>query len=112
MECHVRYRVIGRDAYEVFSHGKTVNMSGNGILLVTDGVLVPGLLLEVKIDWPARLDERIRLKLLVKGFVNLGSQLTDSSHEERPIPLPRTPFPAGNHRLRRMGLPSLLSELP
>jgi hypothetical protein len=46
------------------------------------------------------------------GFVNLGSQLTDSSHEERPIPLPRTPFPAGNHRLCRMGLSSLLSELP
>ena len=34
----------------------------------------------------------------VKGFVNLGSQLTDSSHEERLIPLPRTPLPAGNHR--------------
>ena len=47
-----------------------------------------------------------------RGSVNLGSQLTDSSHEERPIPLPRTPFPAGNHRLRRMGLSSLLSELP
>jgi len=46
------------------------------------------------------------------GFVNLGSQLTDSAHEERPIPLPRTPFPAGNHRLRRMDLSSLLSELP
>ena len=46
------------------------------------------------------------------GIVNLGSQLTDSSHEEHPIPLPRTPFPAGNHRLRRMGLSSLLSELP
>jgi len=40
-------------------------------------------------------------------FVNLGSQLTDSSHEQRPIPLPRTPLSVGNHRLCRMGLPSL-----
>ena len=39
----------------------------------------------------------------VKGFVNLGSQLTDSSHEERLIPLPRTPLPAGNHRLSAPG---------
>ena len=46
------------------------------------------------------------------GFVNLGSQLTDSFHEQRPISLPRTPLPAGNHRLRRMGLSSLLTELP
>ena len=55
---------------------------------------------------------RLESKSLVDGFVNLGSQLTDSSHEERPIPLPRTPFPAENHRLRRMGLSSLLFELP
>jgi hypothetical protein len=46
------------------------------------------------------------------GIVNLGSGLTDSFHEERPIPLPRTPLPTGNHQLRRLGLSSLLHELP
>ena len=48
---------------------------------------------------------------MIEGIVNLGSQLRDSSHEERPTPLPRTPFPAGNRRLRGVGLSSLLSEL-
>jgi len=34
----------------------------------------------------------------LRSFLNLGSQLTDSSHDERPIPLPRTSFSIGNRR--------------
>jgi len=37
-------------------------------------------------------------ELGLRGFLNLGSQLTDSSHDERPIPSPRTSFSIGNHR--------------
>jgi hypothetical protein len=40
------------------------------------------------------------------GIVNLGSGLTDSFHEQRPISLPRTPLPSGNHQLRCVGLSS------
>ena len=39
-----------------------------------------------------------------RGIVKLGERLRDSSHEDRPIPLPRTPIPAGNHQLCRVGL--------
>jgi PilZ domain len=69
MACRVRYRVIGQDDYAAFSHGRTINMSGSGILLITDGVLPPGRLIEVEIDWPARLDDGVPLKMVVGGKV-------------------------------------------
>jgi len=47
-----------------------------------------------------------------EGVVKLGERLTDSGHEDRPIPLPRTPIPAGNHQLCRVDLSSFLYELP
>jgi PilZ domain-containing protein len=69
MECHVRYRIIGRGANEPFSHGKTINMSGNGILLSTDSLLPTGFLVEVEIDWPATLADGVPLKMVVRGKV-------------------------------------------
>ena len=44
-------------------------MSGNGILLITDNVLPPGFLVEVEIDWPARLADGVLLKMIVRGKV-------------------------------------------
>src|SRR5215470_5824499 len=46
------------------------------------------------------------------GIVRLGKRLTDSGHEDCPIPLPRTPFSSGNHQLYHVGLSSVLYELP
>jgi hypothetical protein len=69
MECNARYRIIGRNAFEGFSSGRTVNMSGSGILLVTESVLPPGFLIEIEIDWPVRLADDVRLKMVVKGQI-------------------------------------------
>jgi hypothetical protein len=44
-------------------------MSGSGVLLITAGVLAPGRLIEVEIDWPARLDDDVPLKMVVRGKV-------------------------------------------
>jgi hypothetical protein len=49
--------------------GKTLNISSNGILVTTDRVLAPGLRLEVEVDWPAKLDGRVSLKLVVQGKI-------------------------------------------
>src|SRR5262245_12663168 len=46
------------------------------------------------------------------GIVNLGSRLTNSGHEDCPIPLPRTPIPTRNHQLCRVGLSPFLYEFP
>jgi hypothetical protein len=61
-----RYRVVG---VEVFSRGKTVNMSTGGMLLAIDRVLSPGLLVEVEVDWPVKLAEQVSLKLVVEGQI-------------------------------------------
>jgi hypothetical protein len=69
IECDVHYRVIGRGTFEGFSSGKTVNMSGNGILLTADRMLSPGLPVEVEIDWPVRRTDGAPLKLVVRGRI-------------------------------------------
>jgi hypothetical protein len=61
-----RYRVVG---VEVFSRGKTVNMSTGGMLLAIDRVLSAGLLVEVEIDWPVKLADKVSLMLVVQGEI-------------------------------------------
>src|SRR5260370_11042032 len=62
----VRYRVVG---VEVFSRGKTVNMSSGGMLLAIDRVLSPRLLVEVEVDWPVKLADQVSMKLVVRGRI-------------------------------------------
>jgi len=68
IECDIRYRIIGRGAFE-FGSGKTVNMSSGGILLTTDRVLSPGSQVEVEVDWPVKLDDWVSLKLIIMGQI-------------------------------------------
>jgi hypothetical protein len=44
-------------------------MSSSGLLLVTDRILSPGRKVQVLIDWPVKLDERVGLRLVVFGAV-------------------------------------------
>jgi len=44
-------------------------MSSSGLLLVTDRILSPGRKVQVLIDWPVKLDGRVRLRLVVFGAV-------------------------------------------
>jgi hypothetical protein len=44
-------------------------MSNWGILFSTDSVLVPGRPLELSIDWPARLNDRLGLTLVACGQI-------------------------------------------
>jgi hypothetical protein len=66
--CELEYRVLGLGHAEGGS-GITVDMSSSGLLLATDRVLSPGLKVELQIHWPAKLDGRVRLKLVVFGKV-------------------------------------------
>ena len=49
--------------------GQTVNMSSNGVLFTIDRAMNPGWQLELSIDWPARLNNTISLKLVASGRV-------------------------------------------
>jgi hypothetical protein len=49
--------------------GETVNLSGDGVLFKTANPLPSGVLIELSVAWPARLDNLIGLKLHVVGKI-------------------------------------------
>lgn len=49
--------------------GKTINMSSRGILFETSSHLFSGEVLQMAINWPARLDQHCPLKIVVLGRV-------------------------------------------
>jgi hypothetical protein len=48
---------------------KTVNISSNGLLFEDNGTLQPGQRVLVSVEWPARLDRRIPLNLVLEGRI-------------------------------------------
>jgi hypothetical protein len=69
IEREVRYKVLSRKDNAAMGHGKTVNMSSNGVLFTTDEFLVPGKRLELSISWPAQLNSKVSLRLVARGRV-------------------------------------------
>ena len=69
IECKAEYRTISRDGAEVSGWGQTVNVSSGGILLTVEHVLSVGRRMEVRVDWPVRLHDKIPLKLVLQGQV-------------------------------------------
>lgn len=49
--------------------GKTLNISSTGILFTTDQILLPGVRVEVFVDWPVELDQSCPLQLVATGRV-------------------------------------------
>ncbi len=48
---------------------ETLNISSKGLLFTTGEQLEPGKLLQVSVDWPARLENQIPLKLVAEGRI-------------------------------------------
>ena len=69
IEREVRYKILNRKGTDEVGHGKTINMSSNGVLFATDQYLLPGQRLELSISWPAQLNSTVALKLIVRGRV-------------------------------------------
>ncbi len=69
IEREVRYKVLNRKTGDELGAGKTVNMSSNGVLFTTDGLLIPGRRVELAISWPAQLNSKVALKLVARGRV-------------------------------------------
>ena len=49
--------------------GESVNIGSKVLVFKTDEILLPRQLVEASLDWPARLDNSTRLKLVVKGRI-------------------------------------------
>jgi hypothetical protein len=66
----VRYRVLsGRQKTKRIGSGKTLNISGKGVLFTTESELVEGELVELAVSWPALLNGVLPLKLVAHGLV-------------------------------------------
>lgn len=63
------YRTFNPASCYCSSPAKTVNISSNGLLFEDHGTLHPGQHVLVSVEWPARLDHRIPLNLILEGRV-------------------------------------------
>lgn len=69
LQLAVRYRLIGSSTPARWTNGESVNISSSGILFQGAETVVPGQGIEAFVAWPVSLDNRVPLKLAVKGPV-------------------------------------------
>ena len=65
----VRYRMLNAKSLSVTGVGKTLNFSSGGILFTTEERLPMGKLVEVAVNWPARLGGSCPLRFVAVGRV-------------------------------------------
>ena len=70
----LRYREISRRSDAAQGVGKTVNISGKGIVFTVQQPMEAGTRVELTINWPVLLDGRTGLRLSVQGMVVRSTQ--------------------------------------
>ena len=69
IERNVRYRVLNKRTTESTGEGLTINISSRGVLFTSAHPLTAGVRVEMCISWPAQLNDKCALKLVVRGRV-------------------------------------------
>jgi hypothetical protein len=67
IKLEARYKVIGRP--NLSGMGKTINISGRGVLFTTEYTLAERQSIELAVCWPAKLNDTIPLQLVALGHV-------------------------------------------
>src|SRR5579859_354737 len=67
IKLEVRYKLS--DARNISGAGKTVNMSGRGVLFTTESRLSEKQSIELAVNWPAKLNDAIPLQLVALGHI-------------------------------------------
>jgi DNA-binding NarL/FixJ family response regulator len=65
----VSYQALEHPFLSGVATSETLNISSKGVLFATDEALQPGQLLQVSVDWPARLENQVPLKLVAEGRI-------------------------------------------
>src|SRR5579885_1892222 len=65
----VKYRVLHARGREITGVGQTLNIGSGGILFTTEEELPVGRLLEISVNWPARLNGTCPLKFVATGRI-------------------------------------------
>jgi DNA-binding NarL/FixJ family response regulator len=65
----VSYQALEHPFLSGVATSETLNISSKGLLFATEEALKPGQLLQVSVDWPARLENQVPLKLVAEGRI-------------------------------------------
>lgn len=65
----VRYKVVQSKAHNISGSGSTLNIGSGGILFTTEEKLPLGRMVELSVNWPARLDGTCPLQFVATGRV-------------------------------------------
>ncbi len=70
-DCHlaVSYQTLEKPFLSGQGTSETLNISSKGVLFKADEALEPGQLVQISVDWPARLENQIPLKLVAEGRI-------------------------------------------
>lgn len=79
----VRYRIIHAKSLEISGTGKTLNISSGGILFTTEERLPLGKVVELSVNWPARLGGTCPLKFVAIGRVIRAENTRAAARIER-----------------------------
>jgi len=96
-DCHlaVSYQTLEKPFLSGQGSSETLNISSKGVLFRADEALEPGQLLQVSVDWPARLENQIPLKLVAEGrIVRNIKGIAAMTIEKYEFRTRRTPAPA------------------
>ena len=67
IKLQARYKIVGRP--NISGIGRTINISGRGILFTTEYTLAERQPIELAVSWPAKLNDTIPLQLVALGHV-------------------------------------------
>jgi DNA-binding NarL/FixJ family response regulator len=96
-DCHlaVSYQSLEKPFLSGQGTSETLNISSKGVLFRADEALEPGQLIQVSVDWPARLENQIPLKLVAEGrIVRNVKGVAAMTIEKYEFRTRRTPAPA------------------
>jgi DNA-binding NarL/FixJ family response regulator len=65
----VSYQTLEQPIFSGQGSSETLNISSKGLLFTSQEKFIPGQLLQVSLDWPARLENQIPLKLVAEGRI-------------------------------------------
>jgi PilZ domain len=65
----VRYKVVQSKSHNISGSGSTLNIGSGGILFTTEEKLPLGRMVELSVNWPARLDGTCPLQFVATGRV-------------------------------------------
>ncbi|MFN7994589.1 MAG: PilZ domain-containing protein [Bryobacteraceae bacterium] len=69
LEQQVLYTYVAADRQSCKGDGKTLDISSSGVRFTTGSSLNIGQNVELRLEWPALLDNRCPIKLVIRGYV-------------------------------------------